>query len=375
MIRNNTRIGFTLIELLVVIAIIAILIGLLLPAVQKVREAASRTRCLNHLKQIALATANYHEMLGHFPTGGGRGITNPTGVGSFYVGTPGRPLASPLGPEAVPDPDPMNPGNFIPGWQQASFLFQILPNIDQGNINLNSSYASFERYSIPIYYCPSRRAPDRAPSGRGRTDYVWPAGTFGIAVNTTLAQKRAWYSGYPGTIPSTGVRPSIIAQGGVVLQSFEFSGNSYPPEVIANPALKIVRCSVARSESVSDGLSNTILMTEKYIPPPLYQSEDYAYTWSCDNNGWTCRMLAETYRYDPFAKGVRLLAQDGTSPLDRNGDGKIDGGDNYGFGSAHPGGLNAAFGDGSVRMFRYETSPDLWKQLCQRDDGAIVTFD
>jgi prepilin-type N-terminal cleavage/methylation domain-containing protein len=146
----HRRAAFTLIELLVVIAIIAILIGLLLPAVQKVREAAARMQCSNNLKQIVLAAHNYHSAAGSFPpgfvTGGNPGLTSGW-----------RTL------------NPHNPAHFTPGWSVFTYL---LPYLEQDNlfrqINLTQpilspanapAIAAARNGRFSVFVCPSDTSP------------------------------------------------------------------------------------------------------------------------------------------------------------------------------------------------------------------------
>lgn len=130
----GVRRAFTLIELLVVIAIIAILIGLLLPAVQKVRDASDRATCQNQMKQIGLAFHNFHDAQMRLPKGGKNADDSPASTPANCCGPSGR--------------------------DEWSWTWEILPYIEQSAIAQQTNNSVVYRSIVKIYYCPTRRAPE-----------------------------------------------------------------------------------------------------------------------------------------------------------------------------------------------------------------------
>ncbi len=152
---SAVRRGFTLIELLVVIAIIAVLIALLVPAVQRVREAAARTQCTNNLKQIALAFHNFHDTIKHFPQGG----WNPPGA-----------TAADLNDR-----------------RQWGWCYQILPYIEQEALYNSTNIATLRTTPVKLYYCPSRRIAQDY-NGHNVIDYAGNAGSATDGANGVVVR-------------------------------------------------------------------------------------------------------------------------------------------------------------------------------------------
>lgn len=168
--QRNSRNAFSLVELLVVIAIIGILIALLLPAAQKVRESANRVTCFNNLKQIGLACHAHSDVHGVLPNAGG------------YWGDPRT-----KGPDGVP---------LVAPKQDWGWAYQILPYLEQEQLWRLPKDTDVAKQPIRLYFCPTRRASNywvlpgvqsgMASGPRGQIDYAGSAGTDGDFPKTKL---------------------------------------------------------------------------------------------------------------------------------------------------------------------------------------------
>lgn len=350
------RRGFTLVELLVVIAIIGILVALLLPAVQAAREAARRTQCKNQLKQIGLAAQNFHDTYGFFPMGG----TQPDPLIDNYL----RDTATVSSPASR-----KGPANG-PTEQGLGWMFQILPYLEQDAVQNIVHQSQIQEQIISLYNCPSRRAPAISPGGVSLIDYAGvTAGPSRTEIGNNYDQflknitgsywQVFWGSSVLGSqgLPS----PAQVAGAKQFGDPIQFRGIIQRCDWQPLPASQGGGRHVGFMKKVSfakiaDGASNTMLASEKRVMPSLYEGGSVS-----DNRGW-----ADGWDYDDLRSAIYPLEQDGEES-DTTLHAKI----HYQFGSAHPGGVNALFADGSVTGIAYDVGQELFNQLGHRHDGEV----
>lgn len=311
---GRARHGFTLIELLVVIAIIAILIGLLLPAVQKVREAAARTQSTNNLKQIGLAMHSFNDTYLFFPTNGGKYENQTSPPAAFVMNN------AELG---YPDPtaSPLN--------QPGCALWQILPFLEQQNAYNSDAWQT----PIKVYLDP----------GRGRNPAI--AATSSEAAGTPSSRKGELWGmlDYAVNLVALGNRYGLRYIGPV--------GGPAPgpwtmgPQTIAG---------------ITDGTSNTILAGLKFLAVSQYNSG----AWSFDSPLWSGGDNGTSRGYRGWPQATDAIS--GTLKLDSayTSNDRV-------FGGPYPGGVLFVFFDGSVHSIPYGTDITYFLDPI---DGTVVTL-
>jgi prepilin-type N-terminal cleavage/methylation domain-containing protein/prepilin-type processing-associated H-X9-DG protein len=308
----KNRPGFTLIELLVVIAIIAILIALLVPAVQKVREAAARTQCQDHLKQIALGLHNFHDTYKYLPKAGKR--SNELSWHVFLL--------------PFIEQDPLyKQFNFAPG------AFNGPP----GNRGPMKNELAFHK--IAIYLCPSSIAEKMfttAPHNVNTPELI----------NNVAPYTTHYYGimGPKGTNPVTGqpyewdnVAPhGGFARQGIFLRDTVTSSSSPGPDI----GIRMVQ--------ITDGTSNTLMVGE--------------ISWVNFQTGTRYRSWVRGCDTAPVCAGSRNVVNAINSP-------SIALFNDIAFGSMHPGGAHFAMGDGSVRFIQDSINLGTYRALASRNGG------
>jgi len=363
------RTAFTLIELLVVIAIIAILVALLLPAVQNAREAARRTQCTNHLKQIGLALHNYHDQHKVFPPGQVSYYQiPPTGTGS-------------VGNYA----DYNEPLNYISGNltslrladQGTSFFLFLLPMLDQaatynfwqfganvhrngGSLNDpslvldNNTYRIYPAVThIASFYCPTRRSTmetNARYSQVERVDPNWTAGGNDYA--GCIGSGIGFYD--QGAMRTAQTYCLTPAQLTATVNAAGFSPYNQHP---LNTGIFGVNSSTSIN-AISDGTSNTLLVGERRIFTSPVAMNGFSQAQRTSYDGWAWggpATLFSTYRA-PQPPGPQFGHH-----FDEAG-------------SEHPMGFNVLAADGSVHFVSLNVDQRTWNNLGNIGQGSPVTL-
>lgn len=324
---SRRRVGFTLIELLVVIAIIAILIALLVPAVQKVRSAAARTQCQNNLKQIGLALHGYHDANKAFPVGEFNDDNRNWGWGTAILPFLDQdPLFSNL------RADTTNFMIFIPGGGGNAWNGNVNYNADSNNtggtVNITAGGGAAGS-SLAVYSCPSDLWPARTTAGFGKSNYLASMGS-----DTSGGNWASWTNPNGGTMT------------GVLLQS---NNNNYTWNV--------------RIAQILDGTSNTVLVSEvtANTSGTNFYSASATNTfpiWAGGNPNQQGQGAQHNYfRVMDVAYPLNLKT---TANADRS------------FGSQHEGGAHFLFGDGTVRFVTNSVDSLTYRALGTRAGDETV---
>jgi prepilin-type N-terminal cleavage/methylation domain-containing protein/prepilin-type processing-associated H-X9-DG protein len=346
--RRSSRRGFTLIELLVVIAIIAVLIALLLPAVQAAREAARRAQCVNNMKQLGLAIANYESTNGSYPMGAMYYLETSTSDclnRSFSMFAPILPFV-----EKLAIYNAINFGDYAGG----NPLFAAGSGIP--NPNRTAMITQIASFICPSDFPQTPYSLAQSDNGYGQCSYAGNMGTKDIF---------RWYFGCPNT-PVTG------------------PGNG-----------PFVPDSAYGIKDIVDGTSNTIFCGEmdrfKNDPDQVFQSWSRQAWFGSANGGDRLNALGNCVPQinAPFTLGTPQNAPDTTYFFDWDYNPTMPywtlG--QYGFRSQHPGGANFSFGDGSVKFLKQTInmygpvlangtlSLGVYRSLATRGGGEVVSAD